>query len=61
MKRYHIEYFEAKKGWFFHIRKGGHILLDSGESYSSKSNCLRAIKRLKCINFDVCTINQIEA
>jgi uncharacterized protein YegP (UPF0339 family) len=56
-KMYTIEYFKTKNDeWFFHIVINGRIVLDSGESYSSKSNCLRAIKRLRVLNLDMCRI-----
>jgi len=58
-KKYTIEYFKIigeNDEWFFHVIINGRIVLDSGESYASKSNCLRAIKRLRVLNLDMCKI-----
>jgi uncharacterized protein YegP (UPF0339 family) len=60
MKKYTLEYWEAKNGeWFYHIRVGGNIILDCAETYSTKSNCLRAIKRNKVLNLDLCKIVEL--
>jgi uncharacterized protein YegP (UPF0339 family) len=46
--RYKIQYYKGKRGWCIRIiAKNGKIVADGGESYSSKSNVVRACKRLQ--------------
>lgn len=43
-----IEYYLSKKGWRIRIiAKNGKIIADGGEAYSTKSNVVRACKRLQ--------------
>lgn len=35
------------------------VVADGSEGYSSKSNMLRAIKRLKCLNFDYILVREL--
>ena len=43
-----IQIYKGKKGWYIRIvARNGKIVADGGEAYSSKSNCLRAAKRLR--------------
>lgn len=43
-----IQIYKGKKGWYIRIvARNGKIVADGGEPYASKSNCLRAAKRLR--------------
>ncbi len=58
-KTYRLEYYQGKDTqWYFRVVriKNSYIVLDGAEGYASKSNVLRAIKRLKCLDFSVIEI-----
>lgn len=43
-----IQIYKGKKGWYIRIvARNGKIVADGGEPYISKSNCIRAAKRLR--------------
>ena len=44
---YMVEIFlDKKKMWRWRLRYRGFIMADSGEGYSSESNCRRAVRKL---------------
>lgn len=41
-----VEIYKARDGWRWRIRRSGRILADSGEAYTRRFDCQKAITRI---------------
>lgn len=60
-KRYTLLYYQGQDNqWYWRILASNKkIVADGSEGYSSKSNLLRAVKRLKCLNFEFILVKEL--
>lgn len=60
-KKYTLWYYEGQDNqWYWRLLASNKkVIADGSEGYSSKSNVLRAVKKLKCFNFDYILIREL--
>jgi uncharacterized protein YegP (UPF0339 family) len=60
-KRYTLLFYQGEDSqWYWRmLASNKKVVADGSEGYSSKSNLLRAVKRLKCLNFDYILVREL--
>jgi uncharacterized protein YegP (UPF0339 family) len=60
-KRYTLLYYKGEDDlWYWRLLASNkRIIADGSEGYSSKSNILRAIKKIKCFDFEYILIREL--
>jgi uncharacterized protein YegP (UPF0339 family) len=60
-KRYTLLYYKGEDDlWYWRLLASNkRIIADGSEGYSSKSNILRAIKKIKCLDFEYILIREL--
>lgn len=60
-KKYTLLYYQGENElWYWRLLASNKkIIADGSEGYSSKSNIMRAVKKMKCLNFDYILVREL--